>query len=51
MYLVIFDPFLKLNFVAAILDHSELTTSDCDILNPNWLINLKMNNKRRTSII
>ena len=32
---------------------AELKTCDCDcdILNPDWLINLEINNKRRTSIL
>ena len=30
---------------------SELKTLECDILNPDRLINLEINNKRRTSYI
>ena len=30
---------------------SELGTLECDILNPDILINLEINNKRRTSVI
>ena len=29
----------------------ELKTLECDILNPDPLINLEINNKRRTSIV
>ena len=30
---------------------SELKTLEWDMPNPDWLINLEINNKRRTSII
>ena len=41
----------KLSAFDLFLMPSELKTLECDILNSDRLINLEINNKRRTSII
>ena len=35
---------LQINYQIGIKDISDLKTLDCDILNPDWLINLEINN-------
>ena len=44
-------PKLQKNQIFANKRQSELKTLEWDILNPDRIINLEINNKRRTSII